>query len=170
MSVEEAGLTGLSRFNGRPDDVARTELSACCAAPGWVDRMLAGRPYPSVEAVLAASDAAVAALDETGLDAALAGHPRIGDRHAGGRSACEQSGMDGATDRTRAALADGNRAYEERFGHVYLVCATGKSADTMLDLSHARLANDPATERAVVRGELAKINRLRLAVLLEGRP
>ena len=65
-------------------------------------------------------------------------------------------------------LADGNRAYEERFGHVYLVYATGRSAGEMLDLLHRRLGNDPAAERTVVLGELAKINRLRLAKLLEG--
>lgn len=159
----------LERFNGEPDGLARDGLLAVCRAPAWVDRMLAGRPYAAVEEVLAASDRAVADLDDAGLDAALAGHPRIGDRHTGGRSAREQSGMDAATERVRAELADGNRAYEERFGHVYLVCATGQSADAMLELLRSRLGNDPAAERAVVRDELAKINRIRLADLLGER-
>jgi 2-oxo-4-hydroxy-4-carboxy-5-ureidoimidazoline decarboxylase len=68
----------------------------------------------------------------------------------------------------RRGLAAGNRAYERRFGHVYLVCATGRTADEMLALLHRRLGNDPASERVVVRDELAKINRIRLTKLLEG--
>ncbi|HEU4347997.1 MAG TPA: 2-oxo-4-hydroxy-4-carboxy-5-ureidoimidazoline decarboxylase, partial [Actinoplanes sp.] len=77
-------------------------------------------------------------------------------------------GVDGAVDSVRRALADGNRAYERRFGHVYLVSASGRTADEMLELLHRRLGNDPATEWAVVREELAKINRIRLTKLLEG--
>jgi 2-oxo-4-hydroxy-4-carboxy-5-ureidoimidazoline decarboxylase len=158
----------LARFNGEPADAARDELLAVCSSPGWAQRMLAGRPYRSVADALAAADAAVGGLDEAELDAALAGHPRIGDRvlAGAGHSRREQSGMDTATDRVRAEIAAGNRAYEDRFGYVYLVCATGKSADAMLELLQARLRNDPATERAVVRDELAKINRIRLAALL----
>jgi 2-oxo-4-hydroxy-4-carboxy-5-ureidoimidazoline decarboxylase len=71
----------------------------------------------------------------------------------------------GADPTVLAALADGNRAYEERFGHVYLVCATGRSAEELLDVLRTRLGNDPATERAVALGELAAINRLRIARL-----
>jgi 2-oxo-4-hydroxy-4-carboxy-5-ureidoimidazoline decarboxylase len=72
-----------------------------------------------------------------------------------------------AADQVLAALADGNRAYEQRFGHVYLVCADGRPAAELLDVLRARLANDPATERAVLRTELGKINRIRLTRLLE---
>ena len=70
-------------------------------------------------------------------------------------------------DDVRAALAEGNRAYEERFGHVYLVCATGRSGPELLAVLRSRLRNDPAYERTVVRDELGKINRLRLQRLLE---
>lgn len=163
---------GLAAFNRLPADRARTELLACCASPAWAEQMLAARPYPSVEEVMALTDRAVAGLSEAELDAALAGHPRIGERTAAsdGRdwSSQEQAGVDGAVDSVRRALADGNRAYEQRFGHVYLVSASGRTADEMLALLHRRLGNDPATEWAVVREELAKINRIRLTKLLEG--
>lgn len=168
----EAALSeGLVAFNRLPADEARAELLSCCASPAWAEEMLAARPYRSVDEVMALNDRAVAGLSEAELDAALAGHPRIGERAATseGRdwSSREQAGVSGAADGVRRALADGNRAYEERFGHVYLVYATGRSAGEMLDQLHRRLGNDPAAERSVVLGELAKINRLRLAKLLE---
>ena len=97
----------------------------------------------------------------------LSGHPRIGDRTAGGASRREQSAVAGADQDVLDALAEGNRAYEERFGHVYLVCATGRGAQELLDVLQARLGNDPATERAVALAELAAINRLRLARMVE---
>src|SRR5439155_14578199 len=80
---------------------------------------------------------------------------RRGEAGAGGGGA-------GAGDETRAALAQGNREYEDRFGYVFLICATGKSAGEMLDALRGRLANDPATELRVAAGEQAKITRLRL--------
>jgi 2-oxo-4-hydroxy-4-carboxy-5-ureidoimidazoline decarboxylase len=167
-TAEESGLDG---FNHRPDEPARADLLSCCASPAWVDDMLAGRPYRSVDAVLERSDRATAGLSAAELDRALAGHPRIGERHRppdGGRdwSSAEQAGVADADTDVRARLADGNRAYEERFGHVYLVCATGRTAGEMLTLLDGRLRNDPDTERGVVRTELAKINRIRLRGLL----
>ena len=93
--------------------------------------------------------------------------PRIGDRvRAAGWSAAEQSGAASAGETVRQALADGNLAYEERFGHVFLICATGLSGQDMLDQLRARLGHDQEAERAVVREELLKITRLRLAKLL----
>ncbi|WP_281376118.1 2-oxo-4-hydroxy-4-carboxy-5-ureidoimidazoline decarboxylase, partial [Pseudonocardia pini] len=89
--------------------------------------------------------------------------PRIGDRAAEGTARREQAGVAGASAEVLDALAAGNRAYEERFGYVYLVCAAGRSAVELLDTLHARLGNDPAAERLVALGELAAINRLRLA-------
>ncbi|HEY7009030.1 MAG TPA: 2-oxo-4-hydroxy-4-carboxy-5-ureidoimidazoline decarboxylase [Jatrophihabitantaceae bacterium] len=143
-----------------------TALRQCCAADAWVDAIVAGRPYPDEDALGAASDKATLDLDDTGLAQALAGHPRIGERVHGGWSSQEQSGVSGAGGDVRAQLAAANAEYEQRFGHVYLVCATGKSADEMLAICRARLANDPDTEEGVVRDELAKINRLRLAKLV----
>lgn len=152
----------LESFNTLPGPAAEQELLGCCSAPRWATQVAAGRPYASVAALV---EAAARALTDTDLDAALTGHPRIGDRTAAGRSGREQGGVG---DHVVAALAEGNRAYEERFGHVYLVCAAGRSGADLLAALRARLHNDPSTERAVALRELAEINRLRLGALLGG--
>lgn len=149
----------LESFNALPTTAALGELQACCNAPRWAAVVAAGRPYASVEALLAAADEA---LTDADLDPAMAGHPRIGDRTATGRSQREQSGVAAAGAAVLDALAAGNREYEGRFGHVYLVCASGRSAEDLLATLRSRLANDPATERKVALGELAAINRIRL--------
>ena len=149
-----------------PVGQARAALLACCSAERWAADVGSGRPYPAVDDLLARSDAAVAGLAEADLEQALAGHPRIGDR-ASGPSHREQAGVRTAGRTTIQALAEGNDAYERRFGHIYLVCATGRSGAELLALLRERLANDPGTEWGVVRGELGKINRIRLLKLLE---
>ncbi|GAA3232658.1 2-oxo-4-hydroxy-4-carboxy-5-ureidoimidazoline decarboxylase [Pseudonocardia petroleophila] len=144
---------------------SEAELLEVCAAPGWAARVAAGGPYAALDDLLRAADAA---LTDADLDPAMAGHPRIGDRAAGGRSRHEQSAVSAAAADVLDALAAGNRAYEERFGHVYLVCASGRSAEDLLAALHARLGNDAATERAVALAELAAINRIRLTRLVTG--
>jgi 2-oxo-4-hydroxy-4-carboxy-5-ureidoimidazoline decarboxylase len=111
----------------------------------------------------------LAGLDEVELAVALAGHPRIGERSGAGHaasSAREQALVITSAVATLEALADGNREYEQRFGHVYLVCASGRSGEELLAVLQNRLTNDPATEQAVTRTELGRINRLRLARLI----
>jgi 2-oxo-4-hydroxy-4-carboxy-5-ureidoimidazoline decarboxylase len=165
----------MARFDVVPDDELRARLHSCCAAEAWVEHIVVGRPYRFAGALYAASDRATAALDAGGLAQALAGHPRIGDtaraHGADGRSAAwsrgEQAGVATAGADVLGELAAANAAYERRFGHVYLVCASGRAADELLAICQARLDNDPETERGVVFGELAKINQLRLAKLLE---
>ncbi|MBW0118095.1 2-oxo-4-hydroxy-4-carboxy-5-ureidoimidazoline decarboxylase [Pseudonocardia abyssalis] len=157
----------LDTFNALPASEATTHLTACCASPEWAGALAAGRPYPSVEALLAQADAELAVLDEPEVDLALAGHPRIGERSAHAASQREQAGVAAADAAVLAGLADGNRAYEERFGYVYLVCADGRPAADLLAVLHERLAHDPPAERRVVRAELAKINDIRLRRLLE---
>ncbi|MDQ6851406.1 MAG: 2-oxo-4-hydroxy-4-carboxy-5-ureidoimidazoline decarboxylase [Actinomycetota bacterium] len=160
----------LDMLNTAPDDERlRAALAACCAADSWAARIVAGRPYRAVAALCAVSDDATHGLSDTGLGQALAGHPRIGERasgHGGTWSRQEQAGMSDSDGDVRTQLASANADYEQHFGHVYLVCATGKSADELLATCRSRLANDPATEHNVVLGELAKINRLRLGKLL----
>jgi 2-oxo-4-hydroxy-4-carboxy-5-ureidoimidazoline decarboxylase len=164
----------VAALDAAPADELRAGLRSCCAADAWVEQMVTGRPYRSEAALLAASDRATAALDGGGLAQALAGHPRIGERaptHGGdGRSAAwsrgEQAGVGDADSELLGELAHANAAYEQRFGHVYLVCASGRDASELLALCRARLDNDPETERGVVLSELAKINRLRLSKLL----
>ena len=153
----------LDALNSLTVEDAQRALMGVCAAPQWARSVAAGRPYGTVDELLAAADAALAQLPDREFDAALCGHPRIGERYASGQSALEQSGVDEAS---RAALLAGNREYEERFGHVYLVCATGRTGEELLTTLHQRLGNDPATERRVVREELRKINRLRLEALM----
>jgi 2-oxo-4-hydroxy-4-carboxy-5-ureidoimidazoline decarboxylase len=161
----------LAWLNALPVEDAERELLACCASPAWAAVVLAGRPYRDRAEVLAASERVLGGLAWGDVEQALAGHPRIGERAAGdGRAAAwsrgEQAGTASASEQTRAALAAGNAEYERRFGHVYLVCATGRDATELLALLHSRLGNDPQTERQVVRAELGKITRLRLENLL----
>ena len=164
----------LTDFNDAADQELRGRLASCCAAESWVERVLSGRPYEGEAELLAVSDEATAALDDTGLDQALAGHPRIGDRpsqhagadRAGAWSLQEQAGVATAGADVLAELAVANAEYERLFGHVYLVCASGRSAAELLDVCRVRLENDSVTERGVVLNELAKINRLRLSKLL----
>jgi 2-oxo-4-hydroxy-4-carboxy-5-ureidoimidazoline decarboxylase len=134
--------------------------------------MVAGRPYQSIDAVIARSDAAVAAMTEADLRAALAGHPRIGDRQAmtAGWSSQEQAGVRVDDAEFMRALAVANAAYEQRYGHIYLVCAAERSGRDLLELLLERLRNDRATEWRVVASELAKINQLRLRKLVAGPP
>jgi 2-oxo-4-hydroxy-4-carboxy-5-ureidoimidazoline decarboxylase len=167
-------MTGLASFNELPAEAARDTLIGCCSSERWVDAVAAGRPYPSVEALLAASDAAVAGLDDADLGEALAEHPRIGDKRVlrasgpdGGEwSAGEQAGVRTAGDDLLRELAAGNAEYEGRFGHVYLACATGRDAAELLAFLRERLAHSRETEWRVVASELAKINQIRIRKLL----
>ena len=157
---------GLAAFNALPAGQARDALLACCRAGRWAAYVTDGRPYSSLAAL---RSRAAGALSDDDVTEALAGHPRIGQSPASGHSSwsrSEQSGVAGAGDQVRAELAAGNQAYEDRFGHIYLVCAAGRSAPELLGILRSRLANDPDSERHVVRGELIKINDLRLAKMI----
>jgi 2-oxo-4-hydroxy-4-carboxy-5-ureidoimidazoline decarboxylase len=177
MSVHPARPAGgqdrarLAEFNGLPGEAARQALADCCSSARWVSAVMAGRPYASVAGLLRRSDTAVAGLAPGDLRDALSGHPRIGERRDDGAdrwSRAEQAGVAGAARPAMQALADGNAAYERQFGHIYLVCATGRTAPELLALLTARLENDPDTEWGVVRSELQKINRIRLGQLVGG--
>lgn len=159
----------IDEFNALPESKARHALFACCSSPAWTRRLAAARPYASEAELFAAADRALAELSEAEIDHALDGHPRIGERRDGNAvSAREQAAVTVAGDEVKRAIAEGNRDYEARFGQVYLVAASGRSPEELLaDLRH-RLDNDPATERKVLRAELAKINRIRLGQLIEG--
>ena len=161
----------LHRFNGEPAEALTPTLLACCDVPAWAETVAGGRPYADAEAALAVADKAARALTPAQVDRALAAHPRIGERAEGqGTEAAwsrgEQSGV-GRDERTAAALLEGNRAYEERFGRVFLICATGLSGEQVLDSLTERLGNDDETEAAVVADELRKIAVLRLRKVLD---
>jgi len=162
---QASGPASLAAFNAAPVPDAEREMLACCASSTFAATIASGRPYPDAGALRAAVDAAFTRLSWDDILESLSGHPRIGDR-ATGVSAAEQSGAASAADQVRQALAEGNRAYEERFDHVFLICASGRSGQEMLDQLRARLGNDPEAERAVVRAELLKITQLRLTEVL----
>jgi 2-oxo-4-hydroxy-4-carboxy-5-ureidoimidazoline decarboxylase len=153
----------LAAFNAAPADEAIAAMLACCASRRFAAALAAGRPYPSTVAALAAVDAAFDSLTWPDVLEAMDGHPRIGDR-VSGQSATEQSGV---ADATRGALIAGNAAYEDRFGHVFLICATGLSGEQMLAALRERLSNTEEMERTVATTELAKITRLRVAKALD---
>jgi 2-oxo-4-hydroxy-4-carboxy-5-ureidoimidazoline decarboxylase len=164
----------LALLNDAPAADAQRALSACCASPVWVADMLAGRPYIDTEGLCERGATALAALDWTQIRVALDAHPRIGERVAGasteaGWSRQEQAGLRTASDETRAALVDANRAYEERFGHVFLIFATGRTDGEMLAAARDRLHNTDTDEQAVVRAELGRIVDLRLRRLAGAR-
>ena len=141
-------------------------LFEVCSSPIWARRVLAGGPFRDAAALVDRADRVLAELPDAELDAALDGHPRIGARADNPSSAREQAGVADADAAVRAELAAKNRRYEDRFGYVYLVCASGRTAEELLAILTDRLDNDPETERRVMRSELAKINRLRLQRLL----
>jgi 2-oxo-4-hydroxy-4-carboxy-5-ureidoimidazoline decarboxylase len=162
----------LAQFNSLPQIDVERELQACCAAPSWAHGVASGRPYADVDGLLQAADDALGRLEWSEIEAALSAHPRIGQRAAGNErdavwSRREQAGADPADAETAAALRVANEAYERRFGHVFLIFATGKSAREMLSAAQKRLDHDAETEHRVVRGELRKITRLRLERLLQ---
>ena len=159
----------LQEFNSAPADRLRPMLAACCDVPRWVDGILAKRPYGDVAALTAVADQSLRELDDDEVDRALQAHPRIGDRpkDAGTEAAWSRKEQSGVGDEAREALAEGNRQYEKRFGRVFLICATGLSAEQMLTSLRRRLTHDDATELAVVREELRKIALLRLAKVVD---
>lgn len=167
----------VSGFNQAPARDLRPRLLALTESPAWADALIAARPYADAAALLAASDRLVIGLPEPEVDAALAGHPRIGERAGSGlgaeqaaRSSREQSGMTSAGDELKRAMAEGNAAYEQRFGRIYLVAAAGRSGEELLAILQERLGHEPATELDVVREQLARITRLRLGDLLGDLP
>lgn len=154
---------------------ARRLLTACCGGRRWVEVMLARRPFGSAEELLAGARQAWFALSADDWREAFTHHPRIGDRQAlrerfaatAHLSEREQGGVEGASAAVLDRLADANRRYEKRFGYIFIVCATGKSAAGMLALLEARLTNDPETEIQIAAAEQARITELRLMALGE---
>jgi 2-oxo-4-hydroxy-4-carboxy-5-ureidoimidazoline decarboxylase len=147
---------------------AAAELVPCCASMRWVSGLVNARPYVRLDRLVAASDGLLSRLDWTDVLTALAAHPRIAELPSGERrgevwSRREQAGVEQLSEPDRAAFAAANQAYQDRFGHLFLICATGLSAEQMLRSLRSRLRNDPVAEREVVRGELIKIVQLRLA-------
>jgi allantoicase len=172
LSAQGLAELGLRWLNSVPGAQAGQLLASCCSSRAWLERMAAGRPYSDLDALLDASDRALRELSRDDLAEALSAHPRIGERAAGASTEAdwsrqEQASVADADAEVREALEEGNRAYEQRFGHVFLVRASGRSAEELLAVLRRRLANDPDTEWGVVAEELREITRLRLERLLQ---
>jgi allantoicase len=181
--VSEAGWRrhGLAVLDGATDAAAAAALLTCCGSTRWAGEVAAARPFGEVERLFDEADAIFGSLSDDDLREAFAAHPRIGERAAASAaaeaaghtrwSAGEQAGAASADDRVRARLAAGNHVYEERFGHVFLIRAAGRSAEEMLAALEERLGNDPDTEVRVAAEQQRQITRLRLDKLLrEPRP
>lgn len=164
----------LDALNRLSEEDATAAFTQCCAAQRWVERMVIDRPFESLPEMLEISDRVWEECDFDDYLEAFEGHPRIGDveslakKYAStkGWAGGEQSGVNGADRAVLERLADGNKSYEEKFGHIFIVCATGKSAAEMLALLEARMENPPEYEINVAAEEQNRITRLRLKKLL----
>lgn len=146
-------------------------LRPCCASRRWLDEIIRMRPYDDRSTLREHSDTVLAALPWEDLREAIDAHPRIGERAQGadteaGWSRDEQAAAATDDERIHAELVAGNQQYEERFGYVFLICATGLSASDILDALRQRLANAPEDEHIVVREELTRIVGLRIDKLV----
>ncbi|MGW2250405.1 2-oxo-4-hydroxy-4-carboxy-5-ureidoimidazoline decarboxylase [Kitasatospora sp. NPDC001660] len=151
-------------------DAAELEaiLLEICSSPRWAAAVAQAKPWSDRSALLAANAAAMESLTVADLHDAMAGHARIGRPEAGdATSEREQAGIQGADRALLDELHEANAAYEAKFGHVFLICATGRTAAAMLAALRERHPNDPAAEAEIVRGELRKINDIRINRLLD---
>jgi 2-oxo-4-hydroxy-4-carboxy-5-ureidoimidazoline decarboxylase len=164
MSVTRPGLPA---FNAMDADEARRRMLTCLDVPRWADDVLAGRPYDDLGQVESRMVAASATITDEELEQALARHPRIGERadaakHDAEHSTREQSGVDPGDADLARRLEEGNRAYEERFGRVFIVRAAGRSGQDILDHLRRRLDNTDELERAATIDQLTQIAVLRM--------
>lgn len=153
----------LATFNTLAPEEAFAVVRPCADVPTWIADVVGGRPYDNLGSLLTFAEAVAASWGADEIDAALAHHPRIGERPTAtdaesALSTAEQSGIGGDED----AIAEGNRAYEETFGRIFLIRAAGRTSEDVLEQLTARLDNDPTTEEAVVAGQLREIALLRL--------
>jgi 2-oxo-4-hydroxy-4-carboxy-5-ureidoimidazoline decarboxylase len=161
------------RLDLAPAEEARELLMTCCGSSAWVLRMLRRRPFMSTDRLVSIARDQWFGLTHTDWLEAFAHHPKIGDRDALARrfagtahlSEREQRGVETAPAGVLDQLAAGNRAYQDKFGYIFIVCATGRTAPEMLELLRARLPNDAATEIGIAAEEQAKITELRLRSL-----
>ncbi|MBK8463827.1 MAG: 2-oxo-4-hydroxy-4-carboxy-5-ureidoimidazoline decarboxylase [Nigerium sp.] len=157
----------LAEFNAADAARARAAARVWAAVPWWADAVAAGRPYPDVDALARYAARAAASWDAADLDAALAHHPRIGQKPTGtgadaAASRREQAAVGGAPAEVAEAIAEANAAYEARFGRVFLIRATGRSPAEMLAEARRRLGNDAASEAGEALEQLTQIAVVRL--------
>ena len=165
----------IAEFNCLDASSAADLISQCCAAQNWVSGVVAARPYDSLQQLLDSADRVWATVDETNLLQAFSAHPQIGnvetlrEKYANTKAvaAGEQSGVNEASENTLQELARLNQLYLDRFGFIFIVCATGKSAEQMLALLQARVDNSRDQELVNAAEEQRKITALRLQKLMQ---
>ncbi|RAX44524.1 2-oxo-4-hydroxy-4-carboxy-5-ureidoimidazoline decarboxylase [Arthrobacter sp. AQ5-06] len=161
----------LEQFNAAGGPEAADFLRPCLDIHRWIDELADARPYSSLDALLAAGRGAANPFTPAEIEAALAHHPRIGERAQGDSaearlSQSEQAGLGVADAAVAEALAEGNRAYEEKFGQVFLIRAAGRSREEILAALNARLAHTPEAEQSIIGQQLREIAVLRLEGLM----
>lgn len=165
----------LHDLNDLPADAAEAAFLDCCGSQTWARRMTESRPFNTLEDLFATAERTWFALSAADHLEAFAAHPRIGSKKAAATqkkraadwSAGEQSGVSAASDAVKDQLAEANRLYENKFGFIFIVCATDKSADEMLAICRARIGNSAETELKLAAVEQWKITEIRLNKLLE---
>jgi len=164
----------LAWLNSLPAADAAKELLQCCGSTRWAKQMADARPFATVEAAIASANEIWWSLDQEDWLEAFRSHPKIGEKktaepvstQARQWSGQEQSGVATASQETVESLATLNRAYEEKFGFIFIICATGKTSDEMLSALRERLQHNPADELPIAAAEQSKITALRLKKLL----
>ena len=162
----------LAEFNALPIATAHAKLMDCCGCERWAAIVSAERPFADANALFEAADHHWRSLERTGWLEAFSHHPQIGEKAASGSeshrrwTAGEQAGARDAAADVKTRLAEGNRSYFNKFGYIYIVCATGKSAEEMLALLEERLHNDPARELPIAAEQQRQITRLRMQKLI----
>ena len=164
----------LAEFNALPSAQAESLLTDCCGSSRWTTSVSSRRPFANTEALRKTADTIWWNLDRADWLEAFSHHPQIGEEPAGGSgsarewAAGEQSGARSASEDLKTRMARANRAYFEKFGYIYIVCATGKSAEGMLAILNQRLQNDPPSELSIAAEQQRLIMRIRLDKLLDG--
>ena len=155
-------------------DLDEQALLQCCGSKRWAREMVLAQPYQNAEALIAKAHDIWWTLEPQDWLEAFRSHPKIGEKKAAAPvseqsrqwSGQEQAGVSNATPETVDALAALNHVYEQKFGFIFIICATGKSSEEMLSALRKRLENDPATELPIAAGEQSKITELRLKKLI----
>lgn len=166
---------GLERLNSLPANEAEAEFGKCCGSTNWARRMTAECPFANANQLMTIADRVWWSLEPDDWLEAFGSHPKIGENKAARATAAEaevwatqeQSGARDAGEETVRSLAELNRQYEDKFGYIYIVCATGKSSEEMLAILRERLPNDAETELRIAAREQARITKLRLGKLID---
>lgn len=167
-------MPDINNLNNLDHEATMEALECCCGAKEWVAQLAAQKPFSDIASLYQAADEIWWSLTEADWREAFTHHPKIGDldslraKFANTQTwaSGEQAGVQGADEAVLQGLAEGNQAYEEKFGYIFIVCATGKSAAEMLALLQQRLPNDPQTEIKISAEEQRKITHIRLEKLL----